>query len=48
MKKYQAIERPSVCGPYHQFKVCGMAPPSSGGISVIQILAQLQTFDIGQ
>ncbi|MEW6992678.1 gamma-glutamyltransferase [Colwelliaceae bacterium MEBiC 14330] len=48
MKNYQAIERPSICGPYHQYKVCGMAPPSSGGISVIQILAQLQKFDIGQ
>ncbi len=48
MRKYQAIERPSICGPYHQFKVCGMAPPSSGGISVIQILAQLQKFEIGQ
>ena len=48
MKKYQAIERTAVCGPYHQYKVCGMAPPSSGGISVIQILAQLQSFELGQ
>ncbi|KGJ89856.1 gamma-glutamyltransferase [Colwellia psychrerythraea] len=48
MKSYQAIERPSVCGPYHQYKVCGMAPPSSGGISVIQILAQLQSFELAQ
>ena len=48
MKKYQAIERASVCGPYHQYKVCGMAPPSSGGISVIQILAQLQSFELAQ
>ena len=48
MKKYQAIERAAVCGPYHQFKVCGMAPPSSGGISVIQILAQLQSFKLAQ
>ncbi|WP_019027474.1 gamma-glutamyltransferase [Colwellia piezophila] len=48
MRGYQAIERPSVCGPYHQYKVCGMAPPSSGGITVIQILAQLQKFDLAQ
>ena len=48
MKNYQAIERAAVCGPYHQYKVCGMAPPSSGGISVIQILAQLQPFELGQ
>ncbi|HBY84747.1 MAG TPA: gamma-glutamyltransferase, partial [Colwellia sp.] len=48
MKNYQAIERASVCGPYHQYKICGMAPPSSGGITVIQILAQLQSFDLAQ
>ncbi|PKI17501.1 gamma-glutamyltransferase [Colwellia sp. 12G3] len=48
MKMYQAKERASVCGPYHQYKVCGMAPPSSGGISVIQILAQLQSFELSQ
>ena len=48
MKKYQAIERPAVCGPYHQYEICGMAPPSSGGITVIQILAQLQSFELSQ
>jgi len=48
MKKYQAIERAAVCGPYHQYNVCGMAPPSSGGITVIQILAQLQKFELSQ
>ncbi|MCP4986623.1 MAG: gamma-glutamyltransferase [Colwellia sp.] len=48
MKSYQAVERDSVCGPYRQYKVCGMAPPSSGGISVIQILAQLQSFDLSK
>ncbi len=46
MKSYQAVERDSVCGPYREYRVCGMAPPSSGGISVIQILAQLQSFDL--
>ena len=48
MKNYQAIERAAVCGPYHQYKVCGMGPPSSGGITVIQILAQLQSFELSQ
>lgn len=48
MKNYQAIEREAVCGPYHQFKVCGMGPPSSGGITVIQMLAQLQPFELAQ
>lgn len=48
MKNYQAKELPAVCGPYRQYKVCGMAPPSSGGVAVIQILGQLASFDISQ
>lgn len=48
LNNYQAIERTAVCGPYHQFKVCGMAPPSSGAVSVIQILAQLEKFNLAQ
>ena len=48
MKNYQAKERPALCGPYHQYKICGMAPPSSGAVSVIQILAQLEQFNLSQ
>lgn len=48
MDSYRAVEREPVCGPYRQYNVCGMAPPSSGGIAVIQILTQLQAFDLAQ
>ena len=48
MKNYRAQESPAVCGPYHQYKVCGMAPPSSGGVAVIQILGQLENFDLAK
>lgn len=48
MKNYQAQELPAVCGPYRQYKICGMGPPSSGGIAVIQILGQLEKFDIAK
>lgn len=48
MSAYQAKERAPVCGPYREFTLCGMAPPSSGGIAVIQILAQLQRFDLSK
>jgi len=48
MASYKSIERPAVCGDYHQYKLCGMAPPSSGGIAVIQILAQLESFNMAQ
>ena len=44
---YQAKERPAVCGPYRLYKLCGMGPPSSGGIAVLQILSLVQRFDMG-
>jgi len=43
---YQAKERPPVCAPYRQYKVCGMGPPSSGGILVAQVLGMLSHFDL--
>ncbi len=43
---YRAIERPALCGPYRVWVVCGMGPPSSGGIAVVQILGLLERFDL--
>ncbi|WP_448502949.1 gamma-glutamyltransferase [Sphingomonas sp.] len=43
---YEARERPPVCGRYRAYKICGMGPPSSGATTVIQILGQLERFDI--
>lgn len=43
---YRAVERPAVCGAYRVWTVCGMAPPSSGGIAVLQILGMLEPFDL--
>lgn len=48
MANYQAIERPPVCAPYKEFKVCGMGPPTSGGMTVIQILKLLEDKDLAQ
>ncbi len=45
---YEAIERPPVCAPYHQFRVCGMGPPTSGGLTVLQILTLLEPFKLSQ
>lgn len=42
LARYRALERPPVCSDYRQFKVCGMGPPSSGGVGVLQILGILQ------
>ena len=43
---YRAKERPPVCGTYRAYKICGMGPPSSGAISVLMILKQVERFDM--
>lgn len=47
LASYQARERPAVCVPYRTYKVCGMGPPSSGGITVGQVLSLLAPNDLG-
>lgn len=41
---YQVKERPAVCAPYRQYEVCGMGPPSSGALTLGQILGILSHF----
>ncbi|MFO1207703.1 MAG: gamma-glutamyltransferase [Amaricoccus sp.] len=43
---YQVRERPPVCMDYRAYEVCGMGPPSSGGLTVGQILGILGHFDL--
>lgn len=43
---YRPIKREAVCGPYRVWKICGMPPPSSGGIAILQILGLLEPFEI--
>lgn len=45
---YAVKERPAVCFPYRGFRVCGMGPPSSGGLAVAQTLTMLERFDLGR
>ena len=44
---YQAKVRAPVCSDYNAWTVCGMPPPSSGGIAIAQMLGMLETKDIG-
>ncbi len=37
-----------VCGNYRNYRVCSMAPPSSGGIALIQILNILENIDLSE
>ena len=43
---YQAKERSPVCGVYRVYKVCSMGPPSSGGLTLLQILGLLERFPL--
>ena len=43
---YEAKVREPVCAAYRQWKVCSMAPPSSGGIAILQMLRLLERFDL--
>ena len=43
---YRVTERAPVCSPYRGLRVCGMGPPSSGGIAVAQILAYVERFPL--
>ncbi|HEV8016902.1 MAG TPA: gamma-glutamyltransferase [Stellaceae bacterium] len=46
LANYRAKERAPVCAPYRDYRLCGMGPPSSGGVAVLEILGLLQPFDL--
>jgi gamma-glutamyltranspeptidase/glutathione hydrolase len=46
LQAYRALQRPVLCGPYRAYQVCGMPPPSSGGIAVLAMLGLLERFDL--
>ncbi|CAG9165512.1 Glutathione hydrolase proenzyme [Cupriavidus laharis] len=45
LSTYRAKLRVPVCTDYKRWKVCGMPPPSSGGIALAQILGTLQALE---
>lgn len=48
LAQYRAKEQNAVCSPYRVYVVCGMAPPSSGATTVLQILGTLERFDLAK
>ena len=48
LANYKALKRSAVCSDYRGYKVCGMPPPSSGGIAVAQTLGILSHYDLSQ
>lgn len=43
---YRAIEREPVCIELRRWRVCGVPPPSSGGIAVAQVLGMLEARNV--
>ena len=48
LARYRARDRRVLCRPYRQWRVCGMPPPTSGGIATLQILGLLEQFDLSR
>lgn len=44
---YRAEKLAALCSPYREWRVCGPQLPSSGGITVQQMLGLLERFDLG-
>ena len=43
---YRVKVREPVCGAYRAYRVCGMPLPSSGGLTVLQMLGILEPYDV--
>lgn len=46
LANYEVVMREPVCGGYRSYRVCGFPLPSSGGITVLQMLKMLEPYDI--
>lgn len=46
LREYRVIERPPITGEYNGMRVTSAALPSSGGIVLLEMLNQLQGFDL--
>ena len=46
LASYRVKVRAPVCGGYRAYRICGIGPPSSGALAVLQILGLLEPFDM--
>ncbi len=47
LARYEAVEREPVRGTYRDYEIVSMPPPSSGGVTLVQMLNILEGFDLG-
>ena len=45
---YEAVERAPVSGTYRGYRFFAMAPPSSGGVALVQLLNAVEPYDLGE
>lgn len=45
---YRAIKRAPICRPYRTWRLCVMPPPTSGGLTTLQILGLLEGFEMAR
>ena len=48
MKEYEAKERRPLCRLYRGYRVCSMGQPSSGGLTLLNMLGILERFDLAE
>ncbi len=48
LARYEAVEQPPLKGTYRGHHVYGMAPPSSGGVAVIEMLNILEGYELSE
>jgi len=46
LASYRVVVREPVCDTYRHYRVCGMPLPSSGGVTVLQMLKILEPYDL--
>ncbi len=46
LANYRVQVRDPVCGRYRSYNVCGMPLPSSGGLTILQMLGMLEPYDL--
>jgi len=46
LKAYEAVRRAPVLGTYHGYEIISMPPPSSGGVTMVQMLNVLEGYDL--
>ena len=47
-ENYSIVFRKPLCGSYRNFRVCSMGPPSSGAITILQILGILENYELAK